>query len=191
MMNLHRRTILPLALFMFGMALPALACSIYLGGPELPGPAITPEGDKDSIEKSWANAAALSGDGTVTVVFTEAQMTAYLQQRLGENQGNTFRSAQVFLRDGRVKVYGMLFAASTSASAILVLRPEITEQGKINFVMEQAQVGPLDLPAGLLSAISNVLTEAFTGSVGSLATGFQVKEILVGEGQIAISGILR
>ncbi len=173
------------------MALPALACSVYLGGPELPGPAITPEGNKDTIEKSWTDAAALSGDGSVTVVFTEAQMTAYLQQRLEANPGNTFHSAQVFLRDGRIKVYGMLSAGGASASAILVLRPEVTEQGKINFVMELAQVGPLDLPAGLLSAISNVLTEAFTGSVGSLATGFQVKEILVGEGQIAIRGVLR
>lgn len=190
-MKSHRRTILPLALAFLGTAFSALACSIYLGGPELPGAAITPEGDKDSIEKSWADAAAFSVDGTVTVVFTEAQMTAYLQQRLESNSSNTFHSAQVFLRDGRIKVYGMLSTGTTSASAILVLRPEVTGQGKINFVMEQAQVGPLDLPAGLLSAISNVLTEALTGSVGSLATGFQVKEVLVGEGQIAISGILR
>ncbi|OGO09598.1 MAG: hypothetical protein A3K46_01105 [Chloroflexi bacterium RBG_13_60_9] len=190
-MKSHRRTILPLALVLLVMAFPAFACSVYLGGPELPGPAITPEGDKETIEKSWTDAAALSGDGTVTVVFSEAQMTAYLQQRLEANPGNTFHSAQVFLRDGRIKVYGMLSTGGTSASALLVLRPEVTEQGKINFIMEQAQVGPLDLPAGLLSAVSNVLTEAFTGTVGSLATGFQVKEVLVGEGQIAISGVLR
>ncbi len=157
----------------------------------MPGPAITPEGDQQSMEKSWTDAAALSGDGSVTVVFTEAQMTAYLQQRLESNPNNTFHNAQVFLRVGRIKVYGTLSAGGTSASAILVLRPEVTGEGKINLIMEQAQVGPLDLPAGLLSAVSNVLTEAFTGTVGSLATGFQVQEILVGEGQIAIRGILR
>jgi hypothetical protein len=52
-------------------------------------------------------------------------------------------------------------------------------------------VGPLNLPAGLLSAVSDVLTEAFTGQVGSIATGFLVQEVLVGDGQIAIRGILR
>jgi uncharacterized protein YpmS len=118
-------------------------------------------------------------------------MTAYLQQKLDAKPENNFHTAQVFFRDGRIQIYGILAAGGTSASAILILRPEVTEQGKVNFVMEQAQVGPITLPSGLLSAVSDVLTEVFTGSVGSLATGFQVKEILVGDGQIAISGVVR
>lgn len=190
-MKSHRRKYLPLLIAFVGWAVPALACSIYLGGPEAPGPEITPVGDKQAIENAWSDAVSLAVDGTVTVVFSEAQMTAYLQQKLDANPSNKFHTAQVFFRDGRIKVYGMLSAGSVSASAILILRPEVTEQGKIDFVLEQAQVGPLDLPAGLLTAISDVLTEVFTGSVGSLATGFQVKEVLVGEGQIAISGVIR
>jgi hypothetical protein len=174
-----------------GVFFSALACSIYLGGPEPPGPEITPEGDSSSIEKAWSDAASLSSDGSLTVVFSEAQMTAYLQQRLDSNPSNTFHSAQVYLRNGRIQVYGVLSAVNTSASAILILRPEVTEQGNINLLLEQAQVGPLDLPSGLLTAISDVLTEVFTGSVGSLATGFQVKELLVGDGYIAIRGVLR
>jgi hypothetical protein len=171
--------------------LAALACSVYLGGPEPPGPQITPAGDPQSIEKAWSDAVALSTDKTVVVVFSEAELTAFLQQRLEAAKDNSFHSAQVFLRDGRIQVYGILFAGDASASAILRLRPEVTDQGKIIFVLEQAQVGPLNLPAGLLSAVSDVLTEAFTGPVGSIATGFLVQEVLVGNGQIAIRGILR
>jgi hypothetical protein len=146
-------------------ALAALACSVYLGGPEPPGPQITPEGDLQSIEKAWADAVSISKDKTVVVVFSEAQLTAFLQQKLEAGKDNNFHSAQVFLRDGRIQIYGILAAGDTSASAILRLRPEVTDQGKINFVLEQAQVGPLNLPAGLLSAVSDVLTEAFTGQV--------------------------
>jgi hypothetical protein len=187
----HRRVISPFWVIFFAAAVPAIACTIFLGGPEPPGPEITPVGDKESIEQAWDDAVALSLDGTIVVVFSEAQMTAYLQQKLDANPDNTFHTAQVYFRDGRIKVYGILAAGSTSASAILILRPEVSEEGGINFVMEQAQVGPLTLPSGLLSAVSDVLTEVFTGSVGSLATGFQVQEILVGEGQIAISGKVR
>ncbi len=190
-MKPHRRTFPPLWFVLIGMVLPALACSVYLGGPESPGPEITPVGDKASIEQAWADAVSLSSDGTVVVIFSEAQMTAYLQQKLDAKPENNFHTAQVFFRDGRIQIYGILAAGGTSASAILILRPEVTEQGKVNFVMEQAQVGPITLPSGLLSAVSDVLTEVFTGSVGSLATGFQVKEILVGDGQIAISGVVR
>ena len=190
-MDSHQRKILPTASVLLSMALAALSCSIYLGGPEPPGPEITPEGDQASIEKAWKDAAALTGDGSITVVFTEAQLTAYLQERLAANPSNTFHSAQVFLRDGQIKIYGILMAANTSASAILILRPEVDEQGEITLLLEQAQVGPLDLPTGLLSAVSDVLTEAFTGSIGSLATGIQVKEVLVGDGHIAIHAVLR
>jgi hypothetical protein len=190
-MKRHQRTSPAPLTVLLGMILPALACSVFLGGPEPPGPEITPVGDKESIEQAWADAVAFSIDGTVVVTFSEAQMTAYLQQKLDANPENTFHTAQVYFREGRIKVYGVLSAGSASASAILILRPEITDQGKINFALEQAQVGPLTLPSGLLSAVSDVLTEVFTGSVGSLATGFQVQEILVGDGQIAVSGKVR
>jgi hypothetical protein len=190
-MNTHRRTFPPHWIVLLATALPALGCSVFLGGPEAPGPEITPVGDMDSIEQAWTDAVAFSAEGTVVVTFSEAQMTAFLQQKLDANPDNTFHTAQVFFRDGRIKVYGVLSGGSVTASAILILRPEVTPEGRIDFVMETAQVGPINLPAGLLSAVSDVLTEAFTGSVGSLATGFLVQEILVGEGQIAISGVLR
>jgi hypothetical protein len=190
-MKSHRHKFLPFLIVSFGLAVPALACSINLGGPEPPGPEITPVGDMASIEKTWSDAVAFSAEGTVTVVFSESELTAYLQQKLEANPKNTFHKAQVFLRDGRIQVYGMLSTGSVSASVILVLRPEVTPQGKIDFVMEQAQLGPLNLPTGLLTAVSDVLTEVFTGSMGSLATGFQVNEVLVGDGQIAISGVIR
>jgi hypothetical protein len=173
------------------LILAAIACSVYLGGPKPPGPEITPAGDAKTIEKAWADAVALSTDKTVVVVFSEAELTAFLQQNLEASPDNNFHSAQVFLRDGRIQVYGILAVSGASASAIIRLRPEVTDLGQIDFVLEEAQVGPVNLPKGLLSAVSDVLTEAFSGQVGSLATGFLVQEILVGDGQIAIRGILR
>ena len=190
-MNATFRKVFPAFFGVIGVVLAALACTVYLGGPEPPGSEITPAGDALSIGKIWSDAVALSADKTVVVVFSEAELTAYLQQKLEANPNNSFHSAQVFLRDGRIQIYGILSASDASASAILRLRPDVTDQGKINFVLEQAQVGPLNLPAGLLSAVSDVLTEAFTGQVGSIATGFLAQEVLVGDGQIAIRGILR
>ena len=190
-MNAISRKVIPPICAAAVAGLAALACSVYIGGPEPPGPQITPAGDFHSIEKAWSDAVALSTDKTIVVVFSEAELTAFLQQKLEASSNNNFHSAQVFLRDGRIQIYGILAAGDASASALLRLRPEVTDQGKIDFVLEQAQVGPLSLPGGLLSAVSDVLTEAFTGQVGSIATGFLVQEVLVGDGQIAIRGILR
>jgi hypothetical protein len=171
--------------------LPAVACTAYLGGPDIPGPAITPVGNPEDIEKAWSDAVSISTDGTVLVVFTEAELTAYIQQKLNTDPDNSFHSAQVFLRDGRIKIYGILDTGLVSASVLIILRPEVTADNKINLILEQAQVGPLNLPGDLLSAVSDMLTEALTGQVGSPASGFQIVEILVGDGQIAIRGTIR
>lgn len=185
------RKIPSLTLALLCLTAPILACSVYLGGPGAPGPEITPVGGANEIEKAWSDAVTLSGDGSVVVIFEEAQLTAYLQEKLEASPNNTLHSAQVFLRDGRIKVYGMLETGSFSASVLISLRPEITEQGGINLVVEQAQLGPLDLPGEILGAVSGLLTGAFTGQVGSLATGFMLQEILVGDGIIAMRGVLR
>jgi hypothetical protein len=178
-------------LAVFCLTAPIIACSVYLGGPAAPGPEILPSGTAQDIESAWENAIAVSGDGSVVVIFEEAQLTAYLQEKLAANPTNSLHSAQVFLRDGRVKVYGMLESGSFSASVLISLRPDITPEGGLNLVVEQAQLGPLDLPGEILSGVSSLLTGAFTGQVGSYATGFMIQEILVGDGKIAMRGVLR
>jgi hypothetical protein len=185
------RRLSSVSLALLCLTAPILACSVYLGGPGAPGPAITPAGTAKDIEKAWKDAVSVSGDGSVVVIFEEPQLTAYLQEKLEANPNNSLHSAQVFLRDGRVKVYGMLESGSFSASVLVSLRPEITPQGGLNLVVEQAQLGPLDLPGEILGAVSSMLTGAFTGQVGTLATGFMIQEILVGDGKIAMRGVLR
>jgi len=43
----------------------------------------------------------------------------------------------------------------------------------------------------LKDSISAILTEAFTGTLGSLATGIRVTSLAVADGQMAIVGELR
>ena len=85
----------------------------------------------------------------------------------------------------------MLEAADLSASALVVLRPLISDAARLTLEIDTLQVGPLQLPAQSMSALSQALSEVLTGEVASLATGFQVQEVLVAQGQIAIRGVLR
>lgn len=186
-----RRKILPIVLASLCITAPLLACSMYLGGPDAPYPEITPSGGARDIENAWADAVAISSDGSITVIFQEAQLTAYLREKLEASPNNTLHNVQVFLRDGRIRVFGLLSTGPVSASVLIALRPEVTDQGGVNLVVEQAQLGPLDLPGEILGAVSSLLTGAFTGQVGSLATGFMIQEILVGDGLIAMRGVLR
>jgi hypothetical protein len=176
----------------FGLPLVGLAaCTLYLGGPE-PPPTPTPATtDPPVVVEMWRDAIAQAVDGQVIVVFTEGQLTQFLNQRLAADPAGRLRSVRVVLDQGNLSLYGTVEAAELSATALLVLRPLVSDAGRLTLEIDSLQVGPLRLPASSMTALSQALTEVLTGEISSLATGFQVQEVLVAQGQIAIRGALR
>ncbi len=168
-----------------------VACTLYLGGPEPPPTATPVTTETPVVVEMWRQAIAEAVDGQVVVVFTEDQLTQFLNQRLVSGPASRLKSVRAVLDQGSISLYGRLEAADLSASALLVLRPFISETGRLTLEIDALQVGPLRLPAESMSALSQMLSEVLTGEVASLATGFQVQEVLVAQGQIAIRGALR
>jgi uncharacterized protein YpmS len=167
------------------------ACTLYLGGPQ-PPPTPTPVASEVPFaEQAWRDAIAQSAGGQVIVIFTQEQLTDFLNLRLSAQPQSRLKSVRVILDQGTLSVYGLLEAASLSASALVVLRPLISDAARLTLEIDTLQVGPLQLPAQSMSALSQALSEVLTGEVASLATGFQVQEVLVAQGQIAIRGALR
>ncbi len=176
----------------FGLPIVGLAaCTLYLGGPE-PPPTPTPVAtDTPVVVEMWREAIAQAVNGQVIVIFTEDQLTQFLNQRLVSDPTSRLKSVRAVLGQGSISLYGTVEAANLSASALLVLRPLVTDSGRLTLEIDTLQVGPLRLPAESMSALSQALSEVLTGEVSSLATGFQVQEVLVAQGQIAIRGALR
>ncbi|OGO47818.1 MAG: hypothetical protein A2Z30_00785 [Chloroflexi bacterium RBG_16_64_43] len=176
------------------LGLPVLglaACTLYLGGPQ-PPPTATPVASQVTfVEQAWREAIAQSAGGEVIVIFTQEQLTEFLNLRISSQPQSRLKSVRVILDQATISVYGMLEAADLSASALVVLRPLISDAARLTLEIDTLQVGPLQLPAQSMSALSQALSEVLTGEVASLATGFQVQEVLVAQGQIAIRGVLR
>jgi hypothetical protein len=164
----------------------SLACSIALGGPDAPGAAITPDDNATDISLVWSHAYAARQNRQWVVIFTESQLTAYMESRLVENQSIPLHQPQVFLRDGKVSVYGQYQTDAVSAAVLIVIQPTIHEDGTVEWIVSDGMFGPVHLPTSALTAISDNVHQALTSPVGSVATGFQVKEVLIGDGQIAI-----
>ena len=60
-----------------------------------------------------------------------------------------------------------------------------------SFELTTAEVGPIPAPGALKDSVSAILTEAFTGTLGSLATGIRVTSLAITNGEMAIVGELR
>jgi hypothetical protein len=101
------------------------------------------------------------------------------------------KQPQVYLRQNAIQVFGTTERGIVKANVLLAISPLIDADGNISLELTTAEFGPIPAPDALKDSISAILTEAFTGSVGSLATGIRVTTLVINDGQLAIVGELR
>lgn len=192
-LNGHSRRKYTLLLYGLVSILASLACQIEVGGPEAPGaPISTIPGGQELLSSSWDQAleAALT-TGQVMVIINETQLTTFLSSKMAEREDPALLSPQVYLQQDTIQIYGIVDQGPFLAKALIVIQPEIEADGQLSFEITQADVGPLPLPSALKNTISAILTEAFTGTIGSLATGVRITSIAISDGEMAIVGDLR
>jgi hypothetical protein len=129
--------------------------------------------------------------GQVTILFDERQFTGFLQTRMQANDTPLLINPQIYLRDGQILVHGIFERGILKATALLRIEPMVGSEGELSLRLEEATVGPVPAPDLLKESVSALLTEALTGSVGSLATGIRITSIAISDGEMAIVGELR
>jgi hypothetical protein len=187
-MDSHRR----LVGASLALASAALACRLNLGGPDLPPAPVISEAAATEAAGSWSE--ALEGaltTGQVTLILTEEQLTSALAANVAADDESAFQSPVVLLRDGFIQVYGMMHQGPVEASMRLVVTPVVDGDGRLGFELTSADFGPLPASEGLRGAISGMLSEALSGPLGSLATGFRITSVAVADGELAIVAELR
>jgi hypothetical protein len=186
----HRSKI---ALGVAALMLAMIACQIDVGGPEPPGQPIPTQVDAaGELSRSWQAAlTSAAKTGQVLVILDEMQLTSFLAHRLEEKDPPALLDPQVYLRQNAIQVYGIIERGPLKASVLVVVEPIINPEGSISLELTTAEIGPIPAPVALKDTISAILTEAFTGSIGSLATGIRVSSLAIADGEMAIVGELR
>ena len=182
-----------LALMAASLIVAGLACRINLGGPTPPSDPIqfsTLEGLQ--LEDAWRSAIEASPlDGRVILVVTERELTAFLAARMADAEDPLLQQPQVRLTSGEIQIFGVATAGPLEASALLSIQPQVDADGTLAFNITTAEVGPLPLPDTLKQGLADLLTEAFTGKLGSVATGIRITSLAIADGEAAIVGELR
>jgi hypothetical protein len=169
-----------------------LGCRLNLGGPELPPAPEISAGAAARASASWNGALEQAvTTGQVTVILTEEELTSALAERLASEEEAILRSPVVTLRDGVITVYGVMEQDLFEANLRLVVTPVIDDEGQLGFELTSADLGPLPASEGLRGTISDMLSEALAGPMGSLATGLRVTSVAVADGSLAIVAEMR
>ncbi len=170
-----------------------LACSINVGGPAYPAQAIPVStqavGELDQSIQTSVAGGALSG--TVTLVITQEQMTSYLAFKLASQSNPILYDPQVLLQDGQIQIFGTARKGMFTATVKVVLTAGVDAQGHLQIELTSADFGPLPVPTRLKEAITAFIQEAYTGSLGPVATGFRIESIEVASGAMTITGKIK
>lgn len=195
-----RRTNHIFTIFFLTLILASLACTIFVGGPDyssLPTVPVSTEitqSIQDEIARAFEEGIAT---GAVTMNFTEAQLTSYIAARLQNDpdmqQDNKplITEPQVYLRDGQMQIYGKSQQGMFAANIGIIVSVGVDEDGQPEIEIVSADFGPMPAPEGLKDAISAIVREAYTGSLGPVATGLRIETITIADGIMTVSGRIR
>lgn len=190
----------PLPLLLITLILASVACTVFVGGPDysdrtpIPVSTEAAESLKDEIKRA-AEAGASTGE--VTININESQITSVLALRLQTDQNlqqdskPLITDPQVYLRDGQMQIFGKTKQGMFTANIGIIVAVGVDENGKPKIEIVSADFGPLPAPEGLNAAISAMIDEAYTGSIGPVATGLRIQTITIANGLMTITGRIR
>jgi hypothetical protein len=184
----------PLAFFFIVLFLTSLACTLFVGGPEYPTQTVPVSTEEVQSMQTQIEQALVAGaeTGVVTLQITESQLTSYIAFKMQEKTNPPFTEPQVLLRNGQMQIAGKINRGMLAANMLITMNVSvdpITNLPKIE--VAEADFGPFPAPEGLNAAISAVIDEAFTGSLGPVATGFRLESIMIADGVMTLIGRIK
>lgn len=166
---------------------------MFVGGPDFPDETIPVSAEAVESLRTQIEAAALAGaeTGVITLQITEEQLTSYITFRLTGQENPVLTNPQVFLRDGQMQVYGKVERGVFIANTLVTLNVSVDELGEPRIEIATADFGPFPAPEGLKQSLTAIITEAYTGSLGPVATGFRLERIDIANGLMTVTGRIR
>lgn len=177
-------------LIIFVLAAVSLACNLNVFSPKTPAPPIPVTTEAvQSLEDTAQNAYEdLQQDGRVRLTITEAQLTSLLAMKLAESGDQTISNPQVYLRDGKIQVFGTVRTENLEAMAEIVIGVGVDGSGQPNFDIESAKLGPFPLPDSIVSELQTRLDLIFQQEIAALAPNTAIDSIVIADGQMTIEG---
>jgi len=190
-----------LPLFLLLLVLTTLACTINVGGPDyssLPPIPVSAEAAASIQDEIRRAVEAAAQTGVITVNLNEPQITSYLAARLQTDPSlqqtdkkPLITDPQVYLRDGQMQIYGKTLQGMFTANIGIIVNMGVDANGQPEITVVSADFGPFPAPEGLKDAITAMVREAYTGSLGPVATGLRIEAISIANGVMTVTGRVR
>jgi len=159
------------------------------GAAERPGVEITPfEGaGKEARDKLRA---ALPQPGSLSsLTLDEQQITSWLMMELNNSPDLPLSDVQVYLREARIQIWGMVEGSTNSTSFLMTGTASLDLNGKPGVDIESVQIGQQVIPDILVTQAESWLNQSITDGINQQAPGLKIMNINISNGLITVSGM--
>ncbi len=172
----------------------ALACSLPVGGPERPGPAI-PVSEEAAARAERAVETALEAAAqtrSLTLTLTQEEVTSWVVLRAEEyalqiGERVPLENLQIYLDDNAIRLYGDYDDHGVAARALVTIVPAVTTAGLIDATVTAAQVGPVTLSDADLQKINQAVQDNLRALMARLEGRYRIIGLLVDGGTVTVS----
>jgi hypothetical protein len=159
------------------------------GAPKRPGEEIsasdvTGKEAKTSLENALPKPGSLS-----STTLSEAQITSWLAMEMKNSPDLPLSDVQIFLRDGKIQIWGKVTGSANSTAALVVGNISIDSNKNPVIGVESVQIGKQMIPNVLVSQMESWLNQLLTEEINQKVPGLQIMNIKVTNGLITISGM--
>lgn len=165
-----------------------LACNMPTGSKPDSTPVVASTVEATAAASIWENSLENAPAGSVSVTFTESQLTSVLDQFLKKQDSQLLTEPQLRFRDGKIDMYGKVTQGPITTDMHLNLLASVDAEGKPVVTIESGEVGPVPLPDGLKTSLSSMIDSAISGYLKVNPYGLKLQSITVGEGLLTITG---
>lgn len=126
--------------------------------------------------------------GTIHLEITESQLTSIVAFELEKSGSESITDPQIQLDNGQILITVQAKATGISAEARMVMEVSPDSAGRPVFEVISAGIGPIPLPADLVSEIEVRINRAFQEQIDDAAPEMFIESIVIEGGSMRITG---
>ncbi len=189
MKNVDVRLILSGAFAVLTAAMLACGGPLTLGGPTPTYEPIPVSTEAiGSLKDKFNSLGAAAGE--VTVSLTESELTSFIDEQLAAQPDTAFSNPQVYLRDGKIRLYGTVTTENFTANALIIMNASIVDN-RMQVAIESADFGPVPVPQDLLNSLTTTINDQLLSLFSGLPTGVGIKSIAIADGSLTLTAIVK
>jgi hypothetical protein len=128
-----------------------------------------------------------------TITITEAELTSMIALSIPKmsQQDVTITSPEIRLRTDQIVLYGQMKQGNFNTDAEIIFTPFVNSNGDLQVQIVSGKLGPLPIPAPLLSTISQLANEALVGAITINDRRLKLQSVSVSPGKLTVTGVLQ